>query len=258
MGHTKESSHVRHKPMSADAEDHSDAGRGGSRYGKGNSKGHSKGKGKSEPKGKGKGKARGKGGRTYHNMGLAEQALRYLSWVVKVGYKELSLKLEEGDWIDVKSLTRALATSRPDFELNDPEALGRFLADEDTEGRFEISFGRLRKLARGERGGPGTVRPTSADDDKTGGGTRCPSSQSSRECSPARESDTEMMVEEEATGASDFSGADAVEGRKPAPPPGLDWQEYEDPDDNWWHYNGPLGEFWCTNRDKKNIQPYVA
>lgn len=42
------------------------------------------------------------------------------------------------------------------------------------------------------------------------------------------------------------------QGRKPAPPPGDHWQEYRDDGvGSWWHYDGPMGKFVCTGKDKQ-------
>ena len=47
----------------------------------------------------------------------------------------------------------------------------------------------------------------------------------------------------------------AREGLMPSPPPGEGWTQYEDSDDdvgswNWWHYEGPLGMWWCPDDDR--------
>lgn len=48
--------------------------------------------------------------------------------------------------------------------------------------------------------------------------------------------------------------------QKPSPPPGPGWTQFldhegEESESMWWHYNGPLGSWWCETADAE-IEPY--
>ncbi|CAK9034669.1 unnamed protein product [Durusdinium trenchii] len=50
-----------------------------------------------------------------------------------------------------------------------------------------------------------------------------------------------------------------VQAPQPSPPPGEHWTRYQDEDggEYWYHYEGPLGQWWCGS-DHQTIMPYVA
>ena len=73
---------------------------------------------------------------------------RWISWVLKAGYKELDLDVIDG-WIRVASLAHAASRRFSQHEGMDEQALEAFLRRTDPEGRCEISRnGFLRKVPR--------------------------------------------------------------------------------------------------------------
>lgn len=46
----------------------------------------------------------------------------------------------------------------------------------------------------------------------------------------------------------------STSGRPPPRPPGEHWTKYQDHGSFWWHYDGPLGTWWCSNGEEP--EPY--
>lgn len=51
------------------------------------------------------------------------------------------------------------------------------------------------------------------------------------------------------------AGAGSGGGQPPPPPPGPGWTMYQENKSYWWHYDGPLGSWWCPDKNKL-IEPY--
>jgi hypothetical protein len=79
------------------------------------------------------------------------------------------------------------------------------------------------------------------------------------------------MLEKTLNVASEVVMVDVVEGEKedlakervvagmppaPLPPPGEFWTKYVDDDAIWWHYEGPLGQWWFSAENGNRPMPY--
>lgn len=205
-----------------------------------------------------------------------ERLHRWLSWLFKSGHEELAVRSENG-WFDLETVCAALRMSRPDMGPYTAAQLVAYLEKTDVAGRFQIEGNNIRKLVRDERQRRDGPAPSAKGGGKgfKGGrgiartnGTRRSSSlssQGSRRGGLAMQSPSPMQESE----GSDL--ADALDqglrmaperedrlaslGR-PNPPPGEYWTEYQDEEMGWWHYVGPLGEWWCTSDNTFDIAPY--
>eukprot|EP00933_Yihiella_yeosuensis_P080990 TRINITY_DN94526_c0_g1_i1.p1 TRINITY_DN94526_c0_g1~~TRINITY_DN94526_c0_g1_i1.p1 ORF type:complete len:521 (+),score=81.40 TRINITY_DN94526_c0_g1_i1:183-1745(+) len=132
MGLTPETMHTRLGPRDREGDGEGRNGKGG--YGRG---------GGYRRNGEGR-------GRRQHDP--AERVHRWISWVLRAGYKELGLSLFDSCWVDMRALVAVMATHRKDLGQMDADKLRCFIEETDVDGRFEInSEGRLRKLEKGKR-----------------------------------------------------------------------------------------------------------
>lgn len=222
----------------------------------------------------------------------AEKVQRWIAWVVQHGYKELGIMLAEGGWVDIAALAAAIPQSRPDFGEFDAEKLKVFIQDSDVDGRFEINpSNQLRKVPKDMRKAKSQRSPF----ERSAAGTAAPrdpmdtieveSSASSgcgrRARSPSLSSNSDGMgpnddLEDAALAAAcetlrvsgDVEDAKEVKAEtrwptvtappKPDPPPGEYWTKYQDENggEEWYFYEGPLGQWWSC-ADATSILPYV-
>merc|ERR1712066_190584 len=73
---------------------------------------------------------------------LREQVQRWISWVLKAGYEEEQVTIDNG-WVTLAGLVEAMARSKKRFGEFDEASLGTFLTANDAEGRFEVLDGRV-------------------------------------------------------------------------------------------------------------------
>lgn len=199
------------------------------------------------------------GGAQYWDSGAAgtpEQAQRWLAWVLQGGHAKLGIEMK-GSWASAEKLADAMAEDKPQLGVRSAAGLMKLLAGHfDKEGRFEIRpDGFIRKVPRDERSA-------------TGGGE---SIYASERASPSRSHAVEVTA-----GAADawHTPEKIREGRRaevsdgqeywtPPKPPKVSvskehWTEYlDDSEDNgcaWWHYKGPLGEYWAKS---ENAEPQI-
>lgn len=167
----------------------------------------------------------GKGSKGKGQQRSSEEAVqRWLAWALASGHRELGISLREKGKAPLAELAAALKAKKPDFGIKDAEGLRTFLAETDFAGRFqEDEEGCLSKVAREQR----CPRKTHAH----------VQSGMPAEASPPR---APVMLRD---------------AEKPPPPPGPDWTQYKDEGTFWWHYDGPLGSFWCTDADKEVVLP---
>jgi hypothetical protein len=80
----------------------------------------------------------------------AEKVSRFISWIIKAGYPELRLDCRDG-WIRLSDVADALTKRRGDLGDFSASELRSFLKESDSEGRYEIADGWMRKVRRAER-----------------------------------------------------------------------------------------------------------
>lgn len=220
----------------------------------------------------------------------AEKVQRWIAWVVQRGYKELGIMLAEGGWVDIAALAAAIPKSRPDFGEFDAEKLKVFIQDSDVDGRFEINpSNQLRKVPKDmrkaksqrspfERSAAGTAAPRDPMDTievessvSSGRGRRSPSlSSNSDGMGPNDDLEDAALAAacETLRVSGDVEDAKEVKAEtrwptvtappKPDPPPGEYWTKYQDENggEEWYFYEGPLGQWWSC-ADATSILPYV-
>jgi len=221
-----------------------------------------------------------------------EHIQRWIGWVLKKGHTELNLAVADGGWVQLEGLAKAISGQRPDLGDFDAGTLQTILEANNNVGRFEIAGGRLRKVPHGERRrtqhAPRTTNSSSAQptdlqdkiraverrglspdssDSSERGGVPSRSASRSRSRSPAMVTGEEdsALAQRCATSlhvAGDVDILDAGEAaaylepdQMPAVPPGEHWTKYIDDDLLWWHYDGPLGQWWCSpDTDNKVVR----
>lgn len=244
-----------------------------------------------------KGGRRGEGRNHRRRWSPQEKVQRWVSWVVQAGYQELGIMLAEGGWVDIAALAAAIPKSRPDFGDFDAEKLKVFIQDSDVDGRFEINpANQLRKVPKDRRKAKdqrspferkvelqaprdplGMIEVESSASSGRRRHARSPSLTSNsdgmgsdndpedaalaEQCQNLRVSgDVEEVKKKEYLIKSEaMRWPTMVQAPQPSPPPGEHWTRYQDEDggEYWYHYEGPLGQWWCGS-DHQTIMPYVA
>lgn len=209
---------------------------------------------------------------------VGESVQRWLGWALQAGYEELGVHVA-GGWAALDELVAAMQRSRPDLGRSFPDAasLKAFLEETDDAGRFEFDAdGRLRKVAKGSyrgprRGVPQRPRPAALAARAPGGSPLLPppppvpllrpqGRAAAAARGPADSTTASADVDaDDAELAQAFASALHVSGlmevvdvveealtAAPPQPPGEHWTKYQDGDEFWWHYDGPLGVWWCA------------
>jgi hypothetical protein len=203
-----------------------------------------------------------------------EQVQRWLGWVLKSGYRSEGIYLKDGEWGSLDVLAEVLSKSKPNLNVHNSADLRDVLEKTDLAGRFEINDqGDVRKVKRDSR----VTRPQGDDGDdqswhKSWGSNDNQSpnyaqdknrlgddsvwnligGSSKKEASPQRHQSNRQSTDEDRSSKvspSKKPSAPQAEQRPPPPPPGENWKKYVDDGFFWYYYEGPLGKWWCQQKE---------
>eukprot|EP00811_Abedinium_folium_P018362 NODE_2728_length_2157_cov_4.667488.p1 GENE.NODE_2728_length_2157_cov_4.667488~~NODE_2728_length_2157_cov_4.667488.p1 ORF type:complete len:507 (+),score=99.29 NODE_2728_length_2157_cov_4.667488:247-1767(+) len=193
------------------------------------------------------------------NRSTGERISRSLSWMLRQG----SAMNAEG-WMDLDSLAATMAQTHASYGVFDGAQLRTILEQTDEAGRFEFNTsGCVRKVRRTNRRPRPNARVDSWVPPVNGA-----ASSSGHAAAPAAEGGAgrgrsrSMSVDAACgTGDADEGGGapratDVPAREAPRRPPGEFWTKYQDDGSEWWHYDGPLGQWWLMTTKFADPVPY--
>lgn len=189
---------------------------------------------------------RGSAGQDWSDWRLGEQVQRWLAWVLKSGHKDLGIWVrpwKEGEdcWACLRDVVNAMREARTSWSSMDEEQLKELITD--SEGRYQIEDGWVRKVPRKERwrGSSGEARSEEAWPATPPRGMA--------KAEPDDDDDGASGVREGPTPPRGPPPKRLLEETRPPPPPGEHWEQYKDDsqDKTWWAYEGPCGQWWTDD-----------
>lgn len=189
-----------------------------------------------------------------------EKAHRFLGFLLKQGRVEYGIAIDSAGWASLADVAWAFETQRPEFGIKDSDSLTNLLTTTDTEGRFEVVRGHIRKVAREERKGAGSRASTAA-----WGKERQEQQEQQKQQDPSQEQQEEKnggpeellnyfevqsnsVVKEEA----DWGGEALTEAQSSWTPQfdsqSPDWKKHSDRGKDFWCHKAADGSKWIMTR----------